>query len=72
MLTQPNLRRVHLHKMQGGQPGARRIFAVEEPLEIRLAFEREGEAVARSISVTMRTPGEILNWRLAFCLTRAC
>ncbi len=59
MLTQPNLRRVHLHKVQGGLTQREKDFlAVEEPLEIRLAFEREGEAVVRSISVTMRTPGE--------------
>jgi FdhD protein len=59
MLTQPNLRRVHLHKVQGGHAKREKDFlAVEEPLEIRLAFERDGEAIVRSISVTMRTPGQ--------------
>jgi FdhD protein len=59
MLTQPNLRRVHLTKVQGGQMRRERdVLAVEEPLEIRLAFERDGQSVVRSISVTMRTPGE--------------
>jgi FdhD protein len=32
-------------------------LAVEEPLEIRVAFERDGVAVTRPVSVTMRTPG---------------
>ena len=59
MLTQPNLRRVHVHKVQGDHTTrAKDVLAVEEPLEIRLAFERAGEPVVRSISVTMRTPGE--------------
>src|SRR5262249_36093383 len=33
-------------------------LAVEEPLEIRLAYEADGQRVQRSISVTMRTPGQ--------------
>jgi len=32
--------------------------AVEEPLEIRLGFEVDGERQTRSISITMRTPGD--------------
>lgn len=32
--------------------------ATEEPLEIRLGFEVEGERRTRSISITMRTPGD--------------
>ncbi|MBV8898635.1 MAG: formate dehydrogenase accessory sulfurtransferase FdhD [Verrucomicrobia bacterium] len=32
-------------------------LAVEEPLEIRVAFRRNGVAVTRPVSVTMRTPG---------------
>ena len=31
--------------------------AVEEPLEIQIGFERKGIGTIRSISVTMRTPG---------------
>ena len=32
--------------------------AVEEPLEIRLGFETDGERRTRSVSITMRTPGD--------------
>jgi FdhD protein len=32
-------------------------LTVEEPLEIRVAFERNGVGVTRPVSVTMRTPG---------------
>ncbi len=32
--------------------------AVEEPLEIQIAFERKGIGTIRSVSVTMRTPGD--------------
>jgi FdhD protein len=31
--------------------------AVEEPLEIQIAFERKGIGIVRPVSVTMRTPG---------------
>ena len=34
----------------------RDVLAVEEPLEIRLAFETEAGYVRRSVSITMRTP----------------
>jgi FdhD protein len=33
-------------------------LAVEEPMEIRLGFTQEGKRVSRSLSITMRTPGE--------------
>jgi FdhD protein len=41
----------------GPAPG-RDLLAVEEPLEIRLHAEVNGEKVRRPISVTMRTPGD--------------
>ncbi|WP_031526795.1 formate dehydrogenase accessory sulfurtransferase FdhD [Dyadobacter crusticola] len=33
------------------------LLAVEEPLEIRIAFQRNGKATWQNVSVTMRTPG---------------
>lgn len=40
--------------------------AVEEPLEIRLGYEQGGERHTRSISITMRTPGDDENLALGF------
>ncbi len=34
------------------------LLAVEEPLEIRLAFTEAGKFIHRAISITMRTPGD--------------
>jgi FdhD protein len=33
------------------------VLAVEEPLEIRLGFQRQGQRIYQALSVTMRTPG---------------
>ena len=43
---------------ESGRERARDLLAVEEPLEIRLHAEVDGEKVRRPISVTMRTPGD--------------
>lgn len=37
---------------------SRDLLAVEEPLEIRLAYHRNGRREQKSISITMRTPGD--------------
>ncbi|MFQ5448546.1 MAG: formate dehydrogenase accessory sulfurtransferase FdhD, partial [Saprospiraceae bacterium] len=42
---------------------------LEEPLEIRLGFEKEGVRHQKSISVTMRTPGVDEELALGFLLT---
>lgn len=36
----------------------RDLLAVEEPLEIRVGYERNGLPVTKSVSITMRTPGD--------------
>lgn len=41
-------------------------LAVEEPLEIRLGYEEQGERTVRPISVTMRTPGHDVDLAVGF------
>jgi FdhD protein len=45
------------------------VLAVEEPLEIRLAYGKEGERQSRNISVTMRTPGNDMELAVGFLFT---
>jgi FdhD protein len=43
-------------------------LAVEEPLEIRLAYQADGRLIQRSISITMRTPGQDAELAAGFLL----
>lgn len=45
--------------------------AVEEPLEIRLAYSARGERAMRSLSITMRTPGHDAELAAGFLLSEA-
>jgi FdhD protein len=45
------------------------VLAIEEPLEIRLDFEREGLRQQKSISITMRTPGHDFELAAGFLFT---
>lgn len=61
---------VALHKVAGDlEHAAADNLAVEEPLEIRLVFARDGKPIQRSISVTMRTPGDDFELAAGFLLT---
>lgn len=45
------------------------VVSVEEPLEIRAIYSPEAERIRKSISVTMRTPGNDLELALGFLFT---
>ncbi len=45
------------------------VLAVEEPLEIRIAWESKGEQREKNISVTMRTPGDDFDLAAGFLFT---
>lgn len=50
--------------------------AIEEPLEIRLGFDVDGERQTRSVSITMRTPGDdedlVLGFLFSEGIIRSC
>lgn len=45
------------------------VLAVEEPLEIRLGFRKDGRLEHKAISITMRTPGEDGELAVGFLFT---
>jgi len=45
------------------------LLAVEEPLEIRLGFRKDGQLTHRAISITMRTPGDDADLAAGFLFT---
>ncbi len=47
----------------------RDLLAVEEPLEIRLAYQQDGHREQKSISITMRTPGHDFELAAGFLRT---
>ncbi|HEY0943945.1 MAG TPA: formate dehydrogenase accessory sulfurtransferase FdhD, partial [Opitutaceae bacterium] len=65
-----SVRSVSVEKYAGGAvvPLADRV-PVEEPLEIKLAFDRGALRTVRSVAVTMRTPGHDLELATGFLTT---
>ncbi|SFJ68551.1 formate dehydrogenase accessory sulfurtransferase FdhD [Planctomicrobium piriforme] len=69
-LHEPALAAVAVVRMLGEQAvPARDVLAVEEPLEIRLSYVRQGKRRARTIAITMRTPGNDRELAVGFLLT---
>lgn len=71
MMTQHATTDVLVERMHdaGLAAPARDILAVEEPLEIRLEIESPERSVARTVSVTMRTPGHDAELAAGFLFT---
>lgn len=68
-MSRPSLA-VEISKISGDQETSRPdIVAVEEPLEIQLASPTATNSAAKSISVTMRTPGDDVELALGFLYT---
>ncbi|MGH9914644.1 MAG: formate dehydrogenase accessory sulfurtransferase FdhD, partial [Pyrinomonadaceae bacterium] len=62
---------VSVRKVEGvfASPAEQDHLAVEEPLEIRLGFEVDGKRTHKSISITMRTPGDDFELAAGFLFT---
>jgi len=57
-MVKPSVAYTEIKKVKGtGLIATEDALAAEEPLEIRLEYGRAGERVQKSISITMRTPG---------------
>src|SRR5690349_19532630 len=56
----PGIVETKVHRVENCVHGPETIdsMAIEEPLEIRLGFEEDRKTTHKSISITMRTPGE--------------
>lgn len=52
-----------------GREEVKDILAVEEPLEIRLAYFKGNNIIQKALSVTMRTPGNDVDLALGFLLS---
>lgn len=45
------------------------ILAIEEPLEIRIAYQQDGQYINKNLSITMRTPGNDEELAVGFLFT---
>jgi FdhD protein len=69
-MSKPSVAAVQVKKINSGEiHSADDLLAVEEPLEIRLEFGSLNERIQKTISVTMRTPGNDFELALGFLFT---
>ncbi|MDQ6787825.1 MAG: formate dehydrogenase accessory sulfurtransferase FdhD [Acidobacteriota bacterium] len=66
-----NFAEMPVYRVKGNQPSAAEqdSLAVEEPLEIRVGFVENGRMTHKSISITMRTPGDDFELAAGFLFT---
>ena len=61
---------INIIKVNGGTVESKSdVLAVEEPLEIRIVFGAESDRKQKSISITMRTPGNDFELATGFLFT---
>lgn len=69
-MTEERVARVGVTRVNGGSAVTDDdVLAVEEPLEIRVAWRVEEDAREKNISVTMRTPGDDIDLAAGFLFT---
>jgi FdhD protein len=68
-MIQSTARNIIAKYADGHYEQAEDILVVEEPLEIKLAYNSRGQQVQRSLAVTMRTPGQDDALALGFLLS---
>jgi FdhD protein len=69
LATRPSVRRFAIDRVGRDGGTADDFVATEEPLEIRLEYTAAGKRVERSISITMRTPGNDEELAVGFLLS---
>jgi FdhD protein len=69
-VAEPGVRQMRIRRyQQAGADDAVDAIAIEEPLEIRLAWRGDDGPCEKSISITMRTPGNDLELATGFLFT---
>ena len=70
IMPQPKVQSLHIQKIQGQVSTHKTdLIVVEEPLEIRLGYGQLEDRKQKSISLTMRTPGNDFELSLGFLFT---
>lgn len=71
MNREQNFSEIPVQRIQGNQtfPSEQDFLAVEEPLEIRVGLVVNGKSTHKSISITMRTPGDDFELAAGFLFT---